>query len=259
MNISCLFRLHDWKKDCENCSRCGSKRKNRHKWLDDCQKCSECGKTREIDHDWTHDCEKCSNCSKTKNNQHDWSNNCEECSKCGKKRAKKHKLTKASTQCSKCGKTVLPDSMSRLAAKLNDPDMLVRYDAVVEIGNLKDPRSFDLLLDVYMNKKEMDGTREAARDAIWKFDPNWVPNLQGIEILDECVNQLISLYDQTPKGEGFITHSNSAQTVEQIGEKLNEAGGFSLMVLAHGRFKNERPKAARNLEFVWEGIGKWQS
>jgi hypothetical protein len=36
--------LHEWSKDCEKCSRCGTRRKDAHKW--DASRCSTCGKTR---------------------------------------------------------------------------------------------------------------------------------------------------------------------------------------------------------------------
>jgi hypothetical protein len=40
--------LHDWSKDCEKCTRCGTKRKNAHIW--DASRCSTCGKTK-VDED----------------------------------------------------------------------------------------------------------------------------------------------------------------------------------------------------------------
>lgn len=156
------------------------------------------------------------------------------------------------------GVAKLPPKVERLAAKLSDENDLTRLDAVKEIGNLRDPRAFEVLLKVYENDGEMDGIREAARDAIWQINPKWLPSIPGVEIVEECVSQLINLYDKTPSGEGFVAHTVSAQSIQQIGEKLNEAGGFQLMVLAHGRFKRQRPKVARNLEFAWSGIGDWE-
>ena len=152
----------------------------------------------------------------------------------------------------------MPNNIKRLVAKLKNQDSIIRLDAIEELGNLKDHRLFDIFLKVYENKEEMAGIREAARDAIWKFDPKWLPNIQGVEILEKFISKLISLYDKTPNGEGFRAHSTSARPVEKLGEKLNEKGGINLMVLAHGLFKLHRPKAARNLEFVWDGVGYWQ-
>jgi hypothetical protein len=51
---------HDWKKDCQKCSRCGMERRDAHKW-NGC-KCSVCGKTRDEGHDWE-GC-KCRKCAK---------------------------------------------------------------------------------------------------------------------------------------------------------------------------------------------------
>jgi len=152
----------------------------------------------------------------------------------------------------------VPPQVARLILKMSDSDPLVRMDAVKELGNLRNSRAFEVLVKVYDNKSEMGGIREAALDGIWGIKPQWLPDIRGVEIVEECVGQLVALYDKTPKGEGFIAHSASAKPVEQIGERLDNAGGFDLMVLAHRRFRQQRPRAARNLEYVWDGVGSWQ-
>jgi hypothetical protein len=40
-------------------------------------------------------------------------------------------------------------------------------------------------------------------------------------------------------------------------ERLFESGGFELMKEAHALFAGERPRMARNLEMVWDGVGTW--
>jgi hypothetical protein len=40
-------------------------------------------------------------------------------------------------------------------------------------------------------------------------------------------------------------------------ERLFESGGFELMKEAYALFAGERPRMARNLERVWDGVGTW--
>ena len=71
---------------------------------------------------------------------------------------------------------------------------------------------------------------------------------------------MIVLYSTSPNGEGFLPGSNVAKPVIAIGEWLNTAGGFQLMLETHGQFAASYSVwgAARNLEMVWHGIGSWQ-
>ncbi|MDR2625972.1 MAG: hypothetical protein LBC37_06525 [Zoogloeaceae bacterium] len=73
--------------------------------------------------------------------------------------------------------------------------------------------------------------------------------------IDTYVEDLLSIYAKSP--EGFIMRSAASQPVRTIGEKLNEAGGFDLMIKAHHRFASRNPLMARNLEMCWNGIGGW--
>jgi uncharacterized protein (TIGR02145 family) len=49
-NIKCFLGLHDWSKDCAQCSKCGMIRDKQHDWSKDCEKCSKCEKIRENKH-----------------------------------------------------------------------------------------------------------------------------------------------------------------------------------------------------------------
>ena len=92
------------------------------------------------------------------------------------------------------------------------------------------------------------------------------------ELLDECVDELVKWYDS----DSFTT-----VTPREIGRRLNEAGGFDLMLQAHrmftirmrdrklprlleGTVMDDMTKAAlvkghaRNLEMAWDGIGSWK-
>jgi len=46
MSSSCFLGFHDWKKDCEKCSICGTKRYEKHKWHGMPEECSICGALR---------------------------------------------------------------------------------------------------------------------------------------------------------------------------------------------------------------------
>ena len=85
-----------------------------------------------------------------------------------------------------------------------------------------------------------------------------VPEGEHKMLLTECVQELLRLYRQTPGG--FLTDSAAAQPVRVIGKKLDEAGGFELMLQAHELFAANSPGMglARNLEMVWDGIGGWR-
>lgn len=85
-----------------------------------------------------------------------------------------------------------------------------------------------------------------------------VPEGEHKMLLNECVQELLRLYRQTP--DGFLTNSAAAQPVRAIGKKLDEAGGFKLMLQAHELFAANSPGMglARNLEMVWDGIGGWR-
>jgi hypothetical protein len=73
--------------------------------------------------------------------------------------------------------------------------------------------------------------------------------------IPQLVNNLIKLYDSSPKGNGWgFEHPD----VVAIGEKLNEIGGMEAMREAHAMFAQRRPGVARNLEHIWDGIGSWQ-
>jgi hypothetical protein len=63
MNPRCLVGLHNWKENCEQCSRCGKERENIHSW-DGC-KCTQCGLTRNTKHQWQSD-NICAKCKRTK-------------------------------------------------------------------------------------------------------------------------------------------------------------------------------------------------
>ena len=75
--------------------------------------------------------------------------------------------------------------------------------------------------------------------------------------LSEVVDELVKLYDSSPGGEGFVINTAEAEPVRAYGQALDDAGGKELMLQAHAMFKEKRPRAARNLEMVWSGIGSW--
>lgn len=77
-------------------------------------------------------------------------------------------------------------------------------------------------------------------------------------VIDKATDELVKLYDASPKGEGFLADSYAAHPVRKIGENLDAIGGFQLMLEVHKRFSHKRSLVSRNLEMVWHGIGNWQ-
>lgn len=74
------------------------------------------------------------------------------------------------------------------------------------------------------------------------------------ELLDECVDEIVMLYMDNP--DGFLMGSSRAEPLRDIGKKLNEAGGFDMMLQAHS-MATRRGVNSRNLEMVWDHIGSW--
>jgi len=65
--------------------------------------------------------------------------------------------------------------------------------------------------------------------------------------------------DMTENRESFL-EPELAKQVAEIGEVLNEAGGFLLMqyVAEFSATKFRHPSDMRMLEFAWDGIGDWR-
>jgi ankyrin repeat protein len=65
---------------------------------------------------------------------------------------------------------------------------------------------------------------------------------------------------QDTVGPGYEYQESYEAETKEIGEILNNGGGFDLMLLGHAKVKRELGNvAARRLERVWGGIGIWQS
>ena len=84
-----------------------------------------------------------------------------------------------------------------------------------------------------------------------------IPESSG-DLLSDCVNELVRLYTNNP--DGFYSDSPKAEPVKEIGRKLNDAGGFDMMLQAHEMFSARVNilGASRNLEMMWDGIGSWR-
>ena len=97
----------------------------------------------------------------------------------------------------------------------------------------------------------VESTKEAARK---------VAAVRPTEVwFDEAVSEMVSIYREHP--DGFIQGRGGApeQRLRGIGEMLDQRGGMELMRAAHSEFAGrcDVRGAARNLEFVWDGIGSW--
>ena len=79
--------------------------------------------------------------------------------------------------------------------------------------------------------------------------------ISSVASAGEATAVLVELYDATPGG--FLRDAPDAEFVRMVGARLNQLGGFRLMLEGHALFAAERPHMARNLEMVWDGIGTW--
>jgi len=88
-------------------------------------------------------------------------------------------------------------------------------------------------------------------------DPTAVSEQTG-----EAVRELVGLYFNTDAYLATVRpdspHGKLVARIRAIGEELHRRGGKPLMRSAHAAFARERPRAARNLEILWHGIGDWQ-
>lgn len=77
---------------------------------------------------------------------------------------------------------------------------------------------------------------------------------------DEAIKRMVSIYREHP--EGFIVGRGGKpeQELRRIGEMLDSTGGMDLMRAAHAEFSSRCSVrgAPRNLELMWDGIGRWQ-
>lgn len=136
--------------------------------------------------------------------------------------------------------------LDELVRRLGDSAQKVRIEAAQELGRLRDRRALKPLVSVYEADSDT-AVREFARDAIWEIDPKWLPSIRGVEIVQECVAELVRFYDQ-----------KALSGIKEVGGRLHQAGGFKLMVLAHGLFRRQRgPEAGSYLEGAWDGVGDW--
>jgi hypothetical protein len=165
-------------------------------------------------------------------------------------------------------KNLVSNALSRLylmviyGSDLRDRDWRVRYEAVKAVGDLAvagkcNPHAFNLLIKVYENRDEEPRTRGDALDAIWRTNPQWLPAVPGLDILEETVNQLITLFDQHSEGTAFTDLHIGSEPVRAIGVRLDTQGGLDLMLLAWVRFQLQRPTDRHTLIRLWCGIGSW--
>lgn len=70
---------------------------------------------------------------------------------------------------------------------------------------------------------------------------------------EEACQELVSIFVQGSPEAG----SQANTRVEQIGQKLHDAGGIDLMLDVHRLFSARRRSDARYLDRIWGGIGSW--
>lgn len=147
-----------------------------------------------------------------------------------------------------------------LIATLNSLSEDVRETAARVLGQIGDARALEPLI-VALKKGYVS---MAAIDALKQANPQLKIEIEAVIAeaakveMGKLVERLVALYDGSPHGEGFLVYSSEVQPVRAIGQTLDTLGGFKLMLEAHALFAQYRPRAARNLEMVWDGIGNWQ-
>ena len=170
-----------------------------------------------------------------------------------------------------------PADLNQLAKMLKNKDRLVRERAVSALGQIGDAQVVELLVETL--KDESESVRGAALRALEGI--GWQPANLNQRVLyaiaarnwnavfeedkttleslgwQPIVDLLIALYDQSLRGEGFLKDSYSAKPVQDIGRRLDQLGGFKLIVEVHTLFAQQQPRCARNLEMVWDRIGDW--
>jgi len=223
----------------------------------DCQ-CIKCGYRKP--HTWN-GC-KCSGCGQTRDSEHAWEY-CK-CAVCGKTIDSSHKFMQISGKCAvKC----------EICGKIEEGQHSWEYCKCAVCGNTRDSlHNFKQISGECAVKCEICGAREEyhewngckcsdcnrTRNSEHKWE-NGVCVICGADIdglVSECVEELLRLYAQSPRGEGFLMRSSSSEPVRAIGERLAEAGGFKLMLRAHEQFSYVNTNG-RNLEMCWDGIGGW--
>lgn len=98
----------------------------------------------------------------------------------------------------------------------------------------------------------VEAARQAAReaDAARPSEP-W---------FSAAVDKMVSIYREHPQGFVRGQGGGAEQELRNIGETLNDKGGMNLMRAAHAEFSGRCGVrgAARNLEFMWDGVGSWR-
>lgn len=240
-------------------------------------KCYICGKERTIDHKWN-GC-KCERCGATRDEGHKWNGNkCERCDKISYKMSElfsleERKFMQKEFECcllpihnpqysigatidiiNKAKKDGTVDikilllMQSFLKYNLSQSIILNRF---IEKGWATQSANIQIKIDEVIDKFEDKIDTEVERNSDKENEKN---------IVSELLKVLIKLYSSSPKGEGFIPNSYAAESVREVGEKLNAAGGFQLMLSVHKQFAAiyNVMGTARNLEMVWDGIGNWR-
>ncbi len=100
-------------------------------------------------------------------------------------------------------------------------------------------------------------TKEPSKSSAW--DTPLLP-LEGNESLAELVERLAVYYRRRPGGFIPGVRWPEIDDIHRIGSILDQRGGMELMRQAHADFvaSCNLPGAARNLEILWHGIGRWQ-
>jgi hypothetical protein len=146
-----------------------------------------------------------------------------------------------------------------LIAALKDKEGgAVRSWAAWALGVIEDARAVEPLVAALMDGDwSVRSSAEKALERIGGPEGERAPTQQYA--FDEAVDMLLEIYRQHP--EGFVRGERGAaeQEIRRIGRMLHKQGGIALMRTAHAKFARQCGiyGAARNLEFMWDGVGDW--
>ena len=78
------------------------------------------------------------------------------------------------------------------------------------------------------------------------------------EDLDSFVDELVRISKRTASGDGSGFVGQGRQDCRRVGEAINGAFGFDGMTYVCTMVAEKLGRAAcRELEYAWDGIGKW--
>jgi uncharacterized protein DUF6585 len=88
----------------------------------------------------------------------------------------------------------------------------------------------------------------------YEHDPSHIANAESRTLMRSAVAELVNV----GRAQGFLSDDGGARNqITEIGRRLDEVGGMTLMRLVHGEVARQLPSHSRELDAAWDGIGTW--